>query len=67
MAYNDLSESSLTADERRIEANRICKMLDGYLESMQSHESQFVERIGDGGHVSVKQIFWLRDLKEKYL
>lgn len=68
MSYHDLSESTLTADERRAEANRICAMLDDQIAYMQTHEGKFVESISDvEAAVSVKQLFWLRDLKEKYL
>jgi hypothetical protein len=68
MGYHDLSECTLTADERRAEASRICAMLDDEIAFMQIHEGKFVEQISDDGvPVSVKQLFWLRDLKDKYL
>jgi len=67
MSYHDLSSCTLDADERRSEADRIVRMLDGYLEQMTPTESGFIERVGDGIPVSVKQLFWLRDLKDKYL
>ncbi len=67
MSYHDLSSCTLDDDERREEAGRIVKMLDGYLEQMLPSESSFLERVGDGIPISVKQLFWLRDIKDKYL
>jgi hypothetical protein len=68
MSYHDLSECTLTADERRAEANRICSMLSDDTERMLSNERDFVERVGDNhAPVSVKQLFWLRDIKDRYL
>lgn len=67
MSYNDLSECTLTADERRAEANRVVARLadEGY--RMNSNEAKFIEQMADGHlPVSVKQLFWLRDLNEKY-
>ncbi len=67
MSYHDLSECTLTADERRAEANRITNMLADSMDQMQSNERDFMERIWDDRcPVSVKQLFWLRDLKDKY-
>jgi hypothetical protein len=68
MSYHDLSECTLTADERRAEANKITGMLADAIDQMQDNERSFVMRIADFyAPVSVKQIFWLRDLKDKYL
>lgn len=70
MGYNDLSESGMTADERRAEATRICGMIlpkvGDY--TMNQNELKFVMDISDSRKpVSTKQLFWLRDLKSKYL
>ena len=66
--YHNLSESTLTADERRAEANKITGMLADSLDQMQDNERSFVMRISDfHAPVSPKQIFWLRDLAERYL
>lgn len=68
MSYHDLSECTLTADERRAEADRICAIVADDTERMTFTERQFIERIGDGrASVSVKQLFWLRDIKDRYL
>ena len=68
MSYHDLSECTLTADERRAEANKITAMLADSLGQMQDNERSFVTRKSDFyATVSPKEIFWLRDLVEKYL
>jgi hypothetical protein len=67
MSYHDLSECTLTADERRAEADRIVKRLADETERMNPNEAKFIEQVGDGfSPVSVKQLFWLRDLNDKY-
>jgi hypothetical protein len=66
MGYNDLSECTLTDDERRSEATRICEIVADDLDQFQPHEKRFIEGISDAyARVSVKQLFWLRDLKDK--
>lgn len=70
MGYNDLSESGMTAEERRNEATRLCNMIRPTVGdyTMKQHELKFVMDIADGSKpVSTKQLFWLRDLKDKYL
>jgi hypothetical protein len=67
MSYHDLSECTLTAIERRDEADRICRRLADETYRMNPNESKFIEQQADGfAPVSVKQLFWLRDLNEKY-
>lgn len=67
MSYNDLSESTLTPYERREEASRIVNRIQDCLEQMTPGERRFVELMNcDFAPVSVKQLFWLRDLNEKY-
>jgi len=67
MSYNDLSESTLTPQERRQEASRIVDRIQDCLNQMTPGERRFVESMGcDFAPVSVKQLFWLRDLSEKY-
>lgn len=68
MGYHDLSSCTLTAVERREEGLRIVHMLRDSYDQMQEHERSFLERMDDLDiPVSVKQLFWLRDLKDKYL
>lgn len=67
MSYNPLSESTLTAQERRQEASRIVNRIQDCLDQMTPGERRFVESMGcDFAAVSVPQLFWLRDLNEKY-
>ena len=65
MSYHDLSECTLNPDERREEAGRICKMLDDR-EQMTEKEQNFLAEMDFADWVSVKQLFWLRDIKDKY-
>ena len=71
MAYHDLSECSLSPDERRAEGLKIAQMLDSASEkreiAMNIKEFDFVAMVLSGPPVSVKQLFWLRDIKAKYL
>lgn len=68
MSYHDLSDSGMTADDRRSEANRILGMIGDQMEKeMHAHEAKFVRQMRQPHvPVSTKQIFWLRDLKDKY-
>jgi hypothetical protein len=66
MGYNDLSESSLTPDERCAEANRIVGILADDMDGMTQKERTFVEQMDECKYCSVKQLFYLRDIKSKY-
>ena len=65
MAYHDLSEHTLTPAERIEEAGRIVEMLASHMDELTDKERSFVEGIESS--CSVKQLFWLRDIKDKYL
>ena len=69
MTYNVFDDSSctLTSFERRQEASRIVNRIQDCVDQMTPAERRFVESMGcDFAPVSVKQLFWLRDLNEKY-
>jgi hypothetical protein len=67
MSYHDLSSCTLNADERREEANRLVNMInDEVSDQLTEKEAGFLAQMEDGP-VSVKQLFWLRDIKDKYL
>lgn len=66
MGYNDLSESTLTSEERVAEKDRITSRLAGIQDELTTKEREFVTRIHDSNYVSVKQLFWLRDINDKY-
>ena len=65
MGYHDLSECTLSHAERVEEAGRIIEMLQPVYDLLNEKEAAFIESIGHT--VSVKQLFWLRDIKNKYL
>ena len=67
MGYNDLSECTLTAAERVEEAQRIVNILSDALDDMKSNERDFVEKMDGTDYCWVKQLFWLRDIKGKYV
>jgi hypothetical protein len=67
MSYHDLSECTLTADERLAEAGRIINMLEGYEGELKSNEQSMMASVESTGTCSVKQLFWLRDLARKIL
>lgn len=60
-------DSGSTAEQRVAEAHVICKMLEDALGGMENREMNFVESMADCAACSPKQLFWLRDIKEKYL
>jgi Trp operon repressor len=66
MSYHDLSECTLTDDERRAEATRICIMIVD-VNGKTQREVDFIRQISQSGPVSVKQLFWLRDIKDRLL
>ena len=75
MGYNQLSnDSGGDADSRNHEASRLMEMLEGYEDKLSEKEQSFIadlrerfEQYGGKTIVSVKQLFWLRDLKDKVL
>lgn len=67
MSYHDLSECTLTGEERAAEAQRIVSRLVGSCaDELNPKESDFVSKMDGADYVSVKQLFWLRDINDKY-
>lgn len=66
MGYHDLSQSTLTNDERVAEAKQICRMLQNRMKDATDNERKFVGDMSFATSVSVKQIFFLRDILAKY-
>jgi hypothetical protein len=68
MPYHDLSECTLTPEERMEEAGRIVNMLtasqDTYFK-LSLRERSFIEGLQRA--CSVIQLFWLRDIKDRVL
>ncbi len=67
MGYHDLSECTLTPDERAAEAARILEMLEGYEDEFQPNEKSMMAQVESSGNCSVKQLFWLRDISSRVL
>jgi hypothetical protein len=70
MSYHDLSTCTLTAEERAEEAERLLTIIttDGSLGNLTDMEIEFLTQIVHMNYgVSVKQLFWLRDLKDKVI
>lgn len=66
MGYNDLSECTLTHDERVAEKDRILERLLSIHAPFTSAERDFVLKMKHYNWISVKQLFWLRDINGKY-
>ena len=67
MAYHDLTQDSGSDDSaRREEAAQLVKLLEDHLEELAPNQKAFVEQMSEGGPVSTKQLFWLRDLWSKW-
>ena len=66
MAYNDLTELTLTADERLAEAGRILRIIDREgTDSLPQKQQEFVDQMHDARFVSPKQLLYLRDILAK--
>ena len=65
MSYHDLSECTLTNDERLEERDRILGRITNESQLTVSERS-FIWEISTSDTVSVKQLFWLRDINNKY-
>ena len=67
MAYHPLAnDTGGSPDDRRSEADRILKLLEDECFDALAVQLQ-VYQMREGGPVSPKQLFWLRDIKDKYL
>jgi len=68
MSYHDLSECTLNDEERREEAKRIIEMLAPWENNLSKQENGFIrDRLFHNCNVTVKQLFWLRDIKDRVL
>ena len=70
MAYHPLSnDTGGTAKDRRAEADRIIKIIFNSVDvdSVTTKEKAFIFQMDEGDDVTPKQLFWLRDIKDKYL
>ena len=69
MSYHDLSECTLSDDERLDEAKRIAQMLEGDDTIMKLSEKEYslVRKMKNANFCSTKQLFFLRDIKDRVL
>ena len=68
MTYHPLANESGGDELSRInEARETVRMLEEFNDQMSQKEQEFVEQMTDCDYCTVKQIFWLRDIKDKYL
>jgi hypothetical protein len=69
MSYHDLSECTLSDSERLAEADEIVAMLDAddVVMKLSEKEYSFISKQRNSAYCSVKQLFWLRDIKDRVL
>ena len=67
MGYHDLSQCTLTDAERADEAAKIIEMFEGFENQLRSNEIDMMAKVESSGNCSVKQLFWLRDIKDRVL
>jgi hypothetical protein len=67
MSYHDLSECTLTPDERYAEALRIIGILEQSQDDLRENEKDMMSKVEHYESCSVKQLFWLRDIKDRVL
>jgi len=69
MSYHDLSECTLSDSERLAEADKIVAMLDAasVVMRLSDKEYDFISEQRNSTYCSVKQLFWLRDIKDRVL
>lgn len=65
MGYNNLTELTLTADERLAEAGRILRIIEPDADNFPKNQQVFIEQMSSASFVSVKQLLYLRDLLAK--
>ena len=70
MGYHSLStDSGGTPEDRRNEADRVLDLFreEHVLGKLSAKEKEFVDKLARGYPVSVPQLFYLRDIKDRYL
>jgi len=60
-------DSGSTPDSRRAEADKLLAIIEDFSEQLTPKEASFVEQVWSADFISPKQLFWLRDIKDKYL
>ena len=68
MSYRATESScTLSPEERVEEAQRILTMVDEFQDMMTPNERDFVEKMDGAPVCSIKQLFYLRDIKDRYI
>lgn len=68
MTYHPLTQESGGDEKSRItEAHTICRLLEEFSEQMSGKKRQFVEQMTDCDYCTTKQLFYLRDIKDRYI
>jgi hypothetical protein len=68
MAYHTLTQESGGDENSSIEeAHTICRMLEEFQDGMSQRERDFLENMTDCDYCTTKQLFYLRDIKDRYL
>jgi hypothetical protein len=68
MTYHSLSECTLDDEERRAEARRIIEIIAPFERDLSKKENDFIrDRMFHNYYVSVAQLFWLRDIKDRVI
>jgi hypothetical protein len=60
-------ETGGDADARLSECQKLLDIIARFQEELTPKEQQFVERMDGASYCSGRQLFWLRDIKDKYL
>jgi len=68
MTYHPLTrESGGDENSRCMEARDICRMLEEFSDEMSPREKDFIESMTDCDYCTTKQLFYLRDIKDRYV
>lgn len=68
MSYHPLTSESGGDELSRIEeAQKICRLLEEFYDQMTDKEKGMIEQMTDCDYCSTKQLFFLRDIKDRYL
>jgi hypothetical protein len=69
MGYNPYSESTLTPDEMFEEKNRLVRMIRSLTKDdplkLSQNDLSFVNKMSHASSLTVNQLFYLRDIKDK--
>lgn len=68
MAYHTFTQDSGGDEQARCaEAHTICRLLEEFEDQMSQREKDFIAQMTDCDYCTTKQLFYLRDIKDRYL